>query len=97
MEFWYLLKAEDACMLAPNKNSGQKGLWVAQWVKCPTLGLGSVHDLKVISPSPVSGCAQGVLKILALLLPLPLLPKKNSGQSLMRFPSRQHFTCVVTL
>ena len=32
-----------------------RGAWVAQWVKCLTLGLGSGHDLRVVGSSPTLG------------------------------------------
>ena len=32
-----------------------RGTWVAQLVKCPTLDFSSVHDLNVLGLSPASG------------------------------------------
>ena len=53
------------------------GAWVAQSIKCPTLGFGSDHDLRVVRLSPMWGShwAWSLLKILSLprLLPLSLL------------------------
>ena len=39
------------------KLNNLRGTWVAQLVKCQTLGLGSSHDLRVVRLSPKLGSA----------------------------------------
>jgi len=60
-------------MLAPSKNSGQWSLWVAQSVKCLTLGFSSGQDPRVRDGAPCQApCSAGSpLEILSLPLPLP--------------------------
>lgn len=39
-----------------NKILETQGTWVAQWVKWPTLDIGSGHDMGIMGLSPTSGC-----------------------------------------
>lgn len=56
------------CLLLKN----DWGTWVAQLVKHPTLGFGSVHDLRAVRLSPAMGSTLGA-EAAAESLPLPLL------------------------
>ena len=59
------------------KKNSSGGAWVAQWVDCPTLGLNSGHDLRVVGSSPTSGSVlSGESDSLPLPVSLPLPPSK---------------------
>ena len=49
------------------------GAWVAQFVKGPTLGFGSDHDLMVVRLSPTSGSVLTVWSLLGILSLSPSL------------------------
>ena len=55
-----------------------RGTWVAQWVKCPNLDLGSGHDLKVFETDLHIGLCAGNVEpardSLSPSLPSPLSP-----------------------
>ena len=53
------------------KSTEFRGAWVAQSIKCLTLGFGTVHDLMVREFEP------HVRLSLSLSLPLSLLPPQN--------------------
>ena len=65
--------------------------WVAQLVKCLTLGFGSGHDLGVLRLSPVLGSAWSV-EPAGDSLPLPFL--KSINQSIFKKPPL-HFCLTV--
>ena len=62
-----------------------RGAWVAQSVKCPSLGFSSGHDLTVLSSSPMSGSVltgRSLLGILSLSLSLcaPVLLARSQNK-----------------
>ena len=53
-----MLSGFDALKTVQIKYFSQ-GAWVAQSVKCPTLGFNSGHDLRVMELSPIPGSVLG--------------------------------------
>ena len=77
-EQFYILNVVVTQMYTWDKTV-QRGAWVAQSVKRPTLNFGSGHDLMVQDPRPTSGSmltARNLLGIPSLPLCLPLTPLK---------------------
>lgn len=74
--FLYLDQAEYILLFANLKQSNINLKYSKIWgslggsVKCPTLGYGSGHDLRVVTPSPMG--APCWVEILPLPLPLPV-------------------------
>ena len=55
-QIYSILKTHEIC-----------GVWVAQSVKCPTLGFSSGHDLTLMRSSPTSGSALAGRSLLGVL------------------------------
>ena len=52
---------------------GERGTWVAQLVKCPTLGFSLGHGLRVVRLNPASALCSVQSQLEILSLPLPLV------------------------